>query len=70
MITEAGYSPGEVRRMIHRELMKSRQGTELSISQVNKLNDALTDEVLSMFEKSGLLNQVEIEKRIHNYRRQ
>ena len=70
MITEAGYSPDEVRRMIHRELMKSRQGTELTISQVNKLNDALSDDVLSMFEKSGLFNQTEIKKRIDNYRNQ
>ena len=70
MTTEARYSPDEVRRIIRRVMTINLRGTSLSIKSVNKLIDALDDDVLQMLEKNGLLNQTEIEKRIENYRNQ
>ncbi len=70
MTTETSYSHEDVRRMIEWDLRKSRYGTALSMREVNKLVEALSDEVLTMLEKINFLNLTEIEKRIENHRAQ
>ena len=70
MTTEAKYSPGEVRRMIRWLMTINLRGTSLSIRSVDKLIDALDDNVILMLEQNGLFNQAEIEKRIDNYHEQ
>ena len=61
------YSHYEVRLMIRWEMLKSRNGSSLTITQVNKLVEALNDEVISMLEKSGIIDQAQLQTHVDNY---
>ena len=67
MTTGVKYSPDEVRLMIRWEMLKSRNGSSLTITQVNKLLEALNDGVISMLEKSGIFDQAQLQKHVDKY---
>ena len=68
MQTMTPYSYDELRMMFRWELLKSREGSALSINVVNKLIEAFTDDVLAMWEMAGLSNRIDFQARINNYR--
>ena len=63
------YTYDEVRRMLRWEMMKSRDGLQLSNKEVDILIAAFTDDVLKMWERAGLSNKQDFQTRVDAYRR-